>query len=82
MALSATGSSDKSEDADNVFDARACAVRPWPHAWPRTRGSWAQFWALTDLTRRCSEPRPVLMPSFFVMRTSFLARAVADLGSR
>jgi hypothetical protein len=34
------------------------------------------------LTRRCSEPRTVLMPSFESMRTSFFARAVADLVSR
>jgi hypothetical protein len=34
------------------------------------------------LTRRCSEPRPVLMPKFESMRTSILARAVADLVSR
>ena len=35
-----------------------------------------------DLTMRCSEPRPVLMPTFESMRTSLLARAVADLVSR
>jgi hypothetical protein len=34
------------------------------------------------LTKRCSEPRTVLMPGFESMRTSFLARAVADLVSR
>ena len=34
------------------------------------------------LTRRCSEPRTVLMPSFESMRTSLLTRAVADLVSR
>jgi hypothetical protein len=35
-----------------------------------------------DLSRRCSEPRTVLMPRFESMRMSFLARAVADLVSR
>ena len=34
------------------------------------------------LTRRCSEPRTVLIPKFESMRMSFLIRAVADLGSR
>lgn len=34
------------------------------------------------LTRRCSEPRTVLMPSFKSIRTSILTRAVVDLGSR
>jgi hypothetical protein len=34
------------------------------------------------LTRRCSEPRTVLMPGFQSMRTSLLARAVADIVSR
>ena len=34
------------------------------------------------LTKRCSEPRTVLMPRFESMRTSFLVRAVADLVSR
>jgi len=33
-------------------------------------------------TKRCSEPRTVLMPSFEYMRTSLLIRAVADLVSR
>jgi hypothetical protein len=35
-----------------------------------------------SLTKRSSEPRAVLMPSFDSMPTSFLARAVADLVSR
>jgi hypothetical protein len=35
-----------------------------------------------DLTKRCSEPRTVLMSSFHCMRTSLLTRAVADLVSR
>jgi hypothetical protein len=34
------------------------------------------------LTRRCSEPRTVLIPGFESMRMSFLARAVADIVSR
>ena len=34
------------------------------------------------LTRRCSEPRTVLMPRIESMRTSFVIRAVADLVSR
>ena len=38
--------------------------------------------AANRLTKRCSEPRTVLMPSFESMRTSFLAHAIADLVSR
>jgi len=32
-----------------------------------------------SLTKRCSEPRTVLMPTFKSMRTTFVIRAVADL---
>ena len=39
-------------------------------------------WHPTHLTKRCSEPRTVLMRRFESIRTSLLTRAVADLVSR
>lgn len=62
----------------------------WRELVAKSQTYWLPSWvrlgrrrrARQDLTKRCSEPRTVLMPSFKSMPTSFLIRAVADLVSR